>query len=139
MTEKKTNFLNLFKTNKKSEEQGIEVEVLDSVFIGKRAGRSNKAFTIAMSNYHKKNKFQIEHELITEEKLNPDLAEIYFNTVSLGWRNVRDPKTDELLDHNKENFIKIMTEYPEFFDWYREQFMNRTNFIEKEVEAEAKN
>lgn len=139
MTEKAPNFLNLFKTDKENEEKGIEIAVLDSTFIVKRAGRSNKAFTLAMSNYHKKNKFQIDNDLLSEEKVTPDLAKIYFDTVSLGWQNVRDPKTDAPLDHTKENFVRIMTEYPEFFDFYREQCQLRTNFIEKDNSADAKN
>jgi hypothetical protein len=139
MTEKATNFLHLFKTDKENEEKGIEIAVLDSIFIVKRAGRSNKTFTMAMANYHKKNKFQIENDMLSEDKVTPDMAKIYFDTVSIGWRNVRDPKTEEVLEHTKENFIKVMCDYPEFFDFYREQCQLRTNFVEKENLADSKN
>jgi hypothetical protein len=135
----KVNFLTLFKSDKTIEEKGIVLEFGDASFTVKRASKSNKAYTVAMSNYMKKNKFQIENEMISEEKLTPALAKIYFDTVSLGWENVVDPKTNEVLPYTEANFVKIMSEYPEFFDAYREQCQLRTNFAEKMGEVEAKN
>lgn len=139
MSNNKVNFLKTFATNKESEEKGIELIFGDAKFIVKRAGASNKPFTLSMSNFYKKNKFQLENQLLSEEKLRPELAKIYFRHISLGWEGVEDPETDLKLEHNEENFVRIMTEFPEFFETYRDQCSNRANFQREELESEAKN
>lgn len=135
----KINFLKQFETSKEAEEKGIELTFGDATFIVKRAGKPNKAFTLEMSKYLKKNKFQIENDLLSDEKASPEMAKIYFKTVCIGWKGVEDPKTDEPLDFTEANFVRIMTEYPEFFDSFREQCQLRTNFMDKDDEADVKN
>ncbi len=133
------NFLEMFKTDEKIEKEGICLEFGDSRFHVKRAGKSNKAFVVALSLYHKKNKFQIEHEILDDKKALPELAKIYFDTVSVGWENVRSLEDDTLLECNRENYVKLMVNFPEFFDEYRTQVSARANFQAEEIEEDSKN
>ncbi len=134
------NFLKVFETNKATEQKGICLEFGDSKFFGKRAGKSNKAYVVALSNFHKKHKFQIENDILDDNVALPELAGVFFDHISTGWENVRYPENDEVnLEYTKENFIALMVKYPEFFDEYRNQFQIRANFQAEKIEDDSKN
>ena len=103
-----------FKTDSELEAKaGIELDYGDGVKIRVlRAGGSNLAFQKALRDALIKQGRKLSS--MTDEESVRGMAEIYADTVILGWEGITD-ENDEPLSFSKSNVVKVLTELPELF------------------------
>jgi len=66
------------------------------------------------------------------------MAEVYAETVLLGWTGVAD-ENGTPLPFTKENCVKLLTDLPDLFRDIQEQAQRVANFRAADLEADAKN
>lgn len=128
-----------FKTDKDLETgKGVELDYGAFSITIHRAGGQNAKFasvTMAKMAPHRR---KLQSGSLDEDVGRRLMAEIYAESVIIGWKNVVD-EAGKPLPFTKENCVKLLLDLPEFFSDIQEQAQNMANFRAEALEKEAKN
>jgi hypothetical protein len=117
-----------FKTDKKAEVEGIELDFGDGiVFKVARAGKSNPAFAEASRKRLKPWLFAIKANTMSDEQANLVMVKVFADSVVLGWEGVKDEAGKEL-KFTHENVVKLLTDLPDLFDDIKEYAEDKDSF-----------
>jgi hypothetical protein len=129
----------MFKTNANAEvERGIDLDYGDFKIRIVRAGGANKKFSQLLTAKMRPYRRQIDNDTLDPAVADRLMAEVYADTIILGWDGVcgEDGKP---LSFSKENVVKILTDLPDMFRDIQSQAMLAANFKIEERKEDAKN
>lgn len=133
------NLYQTFKTNDEMEKQGIDLAYGPECTIKiARAGGSNQRFGKLLGDKLKPYRRQIDNGTMDDAVATRIMAEVYAETVILGWTGVTDEAGNHL-PFNKENCVKLFIDLPDLFRDVQEQAQRVANFRAADLEADAKN
>jgi len=128
-----------FQTSARHEQEGIELDLGEAgIFRIARAGGANKRYQKRLEALLKPYRRAIQTETMSNEKAQELLAQVYAETVILGWDNVTGPD-DEPLEFNVENCTKLLIDLPDLFRTIRETAENAALYRETILEEDAGN
>jgi len=119
-------------------EKGIALDYGDFQIRVARAGGSNSNFARMLRTKLKPYKRQVDLGTMDDAVAQKILAEVYAESVILGWSGVTDTNGD-VLEFNTENAVKLLLDLPDLFTDIQRQAENFTNFRQAELEDEVKN
>ena len=119
----------LFEVSDKKSTEGIILEY-DSYSITVKSTEGNKLFQTRFQRFLRKYKIQVLSDELMSEQQRRELAEIYFDTIVLGWDGNVTNREGEPLDFSKENFVWLMAALPKQFADIRDASGNWTLFRE---------
>lgn len=127
-----------FKTDESIEKKGVNLDFGSFAIRIARAGGSNKAYAKALMKHLKPYRKAIAAGTMDPKKQQAVMAEVYADSVILGWANVTD-KDGKVMEFNHENVVKLLTDLPELFNQIIADAENYRLFKEVEAEDIAKN
>ncbi len=127
-----------FKTDKKCEKDGVELDFGDFSVNIARAGGANKAYLRASEKVHRKHRRALQAGTIGNDQANRIMMELYASTVVLSWENVKDENGEPLVC-TRENIIKVFTDLPDFFRNVQDAAIDIALFRDAIEEADEKN
>lgn len=129
----------MFATDKKAEtEQGITLDYGSFKIRIVRAGGANRKYAETLNRKLKPYRRQLENDTIDGEVALKAMAEVYADTVIIGWEGITGPD-GQPLDYCRNNVIKLLTDLPDLFRDIQEQANKAALFRAQEREEEAKN
>ncbi len=139
----------LFKNDEKTElEHGIVLDYNDFRVRIARAGGSNKKFGRVLQARLKPYRRQMETETMQDDVAAKIMAEVYADTIILGWvskdkegkflEGVHDPEGN-VVSYSREAVIAILIALPDLFRDIQIQAANASLFRSIEQEKDAKN
>ncbi|MFZ4857906.1 MAG: hypothetical protein ACOYL3_16070 [Desulfuromonadaceae bacterium] len=129
----------MFKTSDRREkEEGVVLDYGTAKIRIARAGGSNRRYSDLLTKKLRPFKRQLENETMDPDAGTRVMAEVYADTVILGWEGVQNAEGKNL-DFNRDNVIKIMTDLPDLFRDIQEQALKMANFREAELDDDRKN
>jgi hypothetical protein len=127
-----------FETNSVKEKAGI---TLDYGIYGKfrvaRAGGTNKRFAVYYNERLKPVRRLADAGKLPEEQAQRILAEVWAETIVLGWEDVKD-RDESQIPYSKEKCVELLIKLPDLFADLREQSSLMVNF-QGEPDADVKN
>lgn len=134
--------MNLYKTYKTTdtmEKDGIDLQYGPDCRIRiARAGGSNQRFGKLLGDKLKPYRRQIDNGTMDDAVAAKIMAEVYAETVILGWTGVEDSDGNKL-DFNRETCTNLLIDLPELFRDIQEQAQKVSNFRAEEREEDTKN
>lgn len=128
-----------FKNDPNREQQGVTLDLGDGVKIQvARAGGANAAFERRLAAVTKPHRKLIQTGLIDKKLADELVAQVYAETVVLGWENVTD-EDGTVLDFTVDNVKKVFTALPDLFRLVRETAEDQTLFRADILEGDAGN
>lgn len=128
----------VFETDENLEAKGIRVRIADSVFIVARAGGSNERFRKVAEAKTRPIRRRIETNTIEVDEMNRIMAEIFAESVLLGWEDVYD-KQGNPMTFSRDNAVRLLLDLPDLFQVLQEESKTLANFKALELEGDAKN
>jgi len=128
-----TNLYEMYSTNKEAEKNGTPLVYGPVTIYAKRAGGSNREYASCLAE-----KTKLLHTTkteITAEDADQLLAEVYAETIIVGWDNLTN-KAGEVIEYNKTNCIKLLLDLPDFATKLQYHVQNFKTF---QVEDDIKN
>jgi len=147
----------MFESDGTSEKDGVLLNYGDIRFLIARAGGANRRFAEVFREKAKPFRYAIDHGQLNEDDSARLMAEVYAETVVLGWESVvRDKETDEVVLDGKgkpkiqktiegkdgkqmkfsvENCTDLLADLPELFRDIQ-QMAQRSEHFRKSEEAE---
>lgn len=101
-------------TDPKLEKEGIKLPFEGFSFTVARAGGNNRKFRSVLAAKLKPHAHKIQQEKMTDAQMEKVMAEVYAETVLIGWDGVTDEEGNAL-PYNKRNAVKFLTD-PRFID-----------------------
>lgn len=135
-----TSFYDTFSTDKDLEAgKGVTLDygAAGSITIH-RAGGANRKFLTTMDAKLKPYRRQIQAKTMDDSVADRLMAEIYADSIIVGWKGVKDA-SGKALSYTRDNVIKVLTDLPELFNDIKEQSSIVANFRKEQIETEAKN
>jgi hypothetical protein len=133
------NLYQTFKADESMEKTGIDLQYGPDCKIRiARAGGSNRRYGKLLGERLKPFRRQMDNGTLDDAVAAELMAEVYAESVILGWTGVDGPD-GQPLDFNRENCVKLLTDLPELFRDIQEQAAKIANFRAAEREADAKN
>lgn len=127
----------LFKTDKDKESgRGITLKYGTASITIHRAGNGNPLYRKLNNENLRKHGRELELGLLTPEEDNRIMAEIYAESVVIGWENVCDESGKEMA-FNKENAVKLFTDLPDLFADLKNAATDRALFKAQELEEDV--
>lgn len=128
-----------FRTDSALEAQdGIELNYGDEVAIKiHRAGGANQKYAKALRAKLANNRRALDEQL-SEESARRNLAEIYADSILIGWRGITD-EDGKALEFNRANVVKVLCDLPELFRDIQDAANNAALFRRAQQEQDAKN
>ncbi|MDB5490361.1 MAG: hypothetical protein JWO78_210 [Micavibrio sp.] len=108
-----------------------------SIFV-KRAGGGNKAYTKCLAETLAPVRQQLADDTLPESEGDNLMAQVFADTIIVGWENVRDRKGKPLA-YTRENVVMMLTDLPELFRELQAFASNLANFRKAAIEADSKN
>lgn len=127
-----------FQTSNNLEVEGVIIDYGDFKIKIARAGGSNTRFSNAMMKHCKPHRKAIQSGTINDKVWRRLLAQIYAESVVLGWDGMVDAKGKDL-PFTVENCVKLFIDLPDFFDQIISEAENFRLFKEEEDEDLAGN
>ena len=130
----------LFATDPKAEaEAGLVLEYgsFGRITI-RRAGGANKAFARALESKLRPYRRQMQAGTLDETLAERLLAEVYAETVLLGWENIHGRDGQDIAFSHRAA-AQLLTDLPELFRDVQEQAQKAANFRAAELAESAKN
>jgi len=127
-----------FSTDTSLEKKGITLDFGDFAIRVARAGGANKKYAKALHTKMKPHRKAFQAGTLDPKVGNNIMAEVYAETIVLGWAGVVDAEGAEM-EFNKENCVKLFTDLPELFNQVIADAENYRLFKEEEEEDIAKN
>jgi len=129
----------MFKTNTAAEaDQGIALDYGSFSLRIVRAGGANKRYGQELTRRLKPHRRQIDNDTLDNAVAEKIMAELYADTIVLGWDGVTDADGKEL-PFSKANCVKLFTDLPDLFRDVQEQAAKVGNFRTEERADDAKN
>ena len=129
----------MFQTNAAAEtDQGIVLDYGSFSLRIVRAGGANKRYGQELTRRLKPHRRQIDNDTLDNAVAEKIMAELYADTVLIGWDGVTDA-TGAPLPFGKANVVKLFTDLPDLFRDVQEQAAKVGNFRLEERESDAKN
>lgn len=117
---------------------GIEVDFGSGLFIRVlRAGGSNGKFGRAYARITKPYQRMMNANTLPEDTENRLYAELYADTVIVGWRGMIDQESGEEIPFNREEVIAFLIAVPEAFSILRNSAESIDSFRRSEVQEES--
>ena len=134
-----TSTYSAFANNEELETQGIVVDYGPAgKFLIARAGGANRKFQRVSEKVFRPYRRQIEAKTIDPKVADKLLAQVFAQTVILGWENVTDRDGNEL-EFSPDNAQKLLLDLPDLFASLREEAVAAANFRADEVEEDLGN
>jgi hypothetical protein len=135
-----------FKTDRKVESAGIEVEFDDAIVTVARAGGSNKAYKKAVVKALRPYRASLEADTVDDERLTPTMIKVFVQHCVLGWKTLVgdvwvegiEAESGPPVPFTKEAAEKFLIEVPELYYHLQEKATSRRLFLE-DLEEAAKN
>lgn len=128
-----------FGTDKNLETSGIILQYGEGVEIRiARAGGSNKRYQKSMTQRSKPYRRAMANDTLGNDVAEKMLAEVYAESVVLGWEGVTDEQ-GEALEFNFDNCVKVLTDLPDLFADIREQAQKSALFRTDDLDEDVKN
>lgn len=135
----------LFKMDSRHEQDGINIDYGDFAIRIARAGGSNERYAKALSKKLRPYRRQMQNDTMDNDVANKILAEVYADTVIVGWSSkqfgenaIPDAQNGEL-KYTRENVIQLLLDLPDLFRDIQEQATKFSNFRVEEIEEAEKN
>ena len=129
----------MFGTDKDLESgAGVTIDLGGVKFTIHRAGGSNRKYAQVLSAKVAPYRRQMQANTLDEAVSTKLMAEVYADTIIIGWEGVLDDKGKKV-PYTRENVINALIEYPELFQFIQEEAGRVANFRREELEAEEKN
>lgn len=129
----------MFKSNESREkEEGICLDYGEAKIRVRRAGGSNRRYSDLVSKKLRPFKRQLENESLDPDTGSRIMAEVYAESVLIGWEGVKDADGNPIA-FSRENAVKLLTDLPELFRDIQEQSQRLANFRDEEIEEDRKN
>ena len=129
----------LFKTDAAVEKDGIELDYgKGGVIRICRAGGANSRFGKLLGDRLKPYRRQLDNGTMDDDVANRIMAEVYADSIIIGWRSIADPDGNDL-EFTRENCVRLLIDLPELFRDIQEQAAKVANFRKLDLEADAKN
>src|SRR6185369_3268373 len=125
-----------FGTNVNYETEGVVLDFGVSKFKVRRAGGSNRRFASVFSRLTKPYARAIQAGTMDPDKSKHLLMKVYFEAVLIEWDNVRD-RDGNVMQFCKDNFIKLMSDLPDFWEAFRTACEDMRNFQDAQVEEDG--
>lgn len=131
--------LGLYETDKDLEsEEGVEVDLTDTISIRiLRAGGTNRKYSRTFQRLTKPYTRQMEAGTLDDETSRRIHAEIYADSIIVGWTGMKDGDTHEPLEFNKANVMSVLLSYPDIFLLLKEKAESLDTFRRDEIEMAA--
>lgn len=128
------NLYKLFKTDKEKETgEGITLNYGEAKITIHRAGGSNAKYRKQNNANLRKFGRDIELGTLDPETDNRIMAELYADTIIIGWEGVND-ESGKPLPFTRESVVKLLTDLPELFVDIRKAALDVALFKQKEME-----
>lgn len=129
-----------FETDETVEQEGVWLEYSEGAKIRvARAGGSNKRYIKRIEEFRRKNKRQIDLELMGNDVAISAMIPIYADTIILEWEGFLEKDDETPIPFNRANVIRVLTALPEMFVDIQTQAMNAALFREYIDDEDAKN
>lgn len=129
----------LFKTSAQAEKEiGIDLDYGAFKIRIARAGGANREFIKCLTRKRKPYRNLIDNDAMDSALADKIMAEVFAETIILGWDGVTDEK-GKALPFTRENCIKLLIDLPDLLQDIQVQASTAANFREKELAADAKN
>jgi len=132
----KTNLYSLYETDNNLETKGIGLRFGEAVFFVKRAGGANTDFDRVYEEKTRNMTSRLQLAALSEEQSSRILAEVYAESVVIGWENVTD-RDGNPLEYTKDNFIRLMTDLPTLWKAIRTEAANHEHFRRAQARQEG--
>jgi len=119
-------------------EKGVTIDYGPFSITILRAGGSNRKYKNVTQREYRKRKHAIDSEQISEEESAKMLAEVYAESVIIGWKGVQD-ETGKDMKCSKANVVKLLTDLPELFHDIRSKAVSIELFRKAELEIASGN
>lgn len=103
-----------------------------------RAGGANAKFRTVLTDRLRPYRKQMEMGSMDDDVAQKLLAEVYADSVILGWEGVTNAE-GKILPFTRDNVIKVLLDLPDLFKDVQEQASLLSNFKAEALEDEAKN
>lgn len=121
------NLYEAFGTEKTYETEGVTLDFGVAKFRVRRAGGSNRKFLTTLSAKLRPHRRALSAGTMDETLAEEMQMEVYFETVVIGWENVKN-RAGEPLEYNLANFKQVMKDLPDLWATLREEADNMKNF-----------
>lgn len=129
----------MFETDPDAEkEKGVEVDFGSFQITLLRAGGANKKYANVLNAKIQPVRRRMQNGSLSDEESAKLYAEIYADSIIIGWKNVRDRK-GKVIPYNRENVIKLLLDLPELFRDIEARANSFANFRKEDMEEDAKN
>jgi hypothetical protein len=133
---KQKSLYDLFETDESLETKGIGLRFGPSTFYVKRAGGANAAFDAAFEEKTRAMSSRLQLAALSNDQSDAILKDVYAEAVVIGWDNVCD-RDGNVLEFNKANFVKVMTDLPTLWRALRTEAANHENFLRVQAKQEG--
>lgn len=107
-------------------------------FLLARKSKSNTNYAKAAEKIGKKFRKEISLDILSDDRADPALKELFVSTVLLGWENVFDAN-DQPITYSKENALKLIEALPDLYAYLDDEAGKLSNFRAAANEADLKN
>lgn len=129
----------MFETNKDLEAgKGVTIDYGDAKVTIHRAGGANRKYATVLQAKMAPVRYQVEKGTLPDDKSTKLLAEVYAESIIIGWEGVIDADGN-VLEFTKENVVKVLTDLPDFFSFIQRESSSFALFRKEEIKADAKN
>lgn len=151
----------MFETDEQVEQEGVLLNYGKFRILIARAGGANRKFAKVFREKAKPFKYALDHNKMSEDDSNRVMAEVYAETVILGWESiVKNKETGEpelkangepklqkkiedkdgkLMEFSVENCVQLLMDLPELFRDIQQQASTMDAFQKEEEEEDSKN
>lgn len=128
-----------FKTDKNVETDGVWIDYGDGLRVRiARAGGANHRYISAVERLSRRYRRQVQLEVLSNEESRKLMAQVYAETVVLGWEGVTD-EDGNLRPFNVANCVALFEELPDLFFDIQAHASNLAIFRQDILEVDAKN
>lgn len=121
-----------FGTDQGFETDGVDVHLGDDAYITiRRAGGANRAYVECTRRLLQKHRRAIAADTMTDTESEALMAEIYAETIVIGWRGIELDGTTLL--YSRANVLRLFQELPDVAKVVQEEAQRAANFRADEV------
>lgn len=122
----------------KEAETGVTIDYGGFAITIVRAGGANRRFAQVLDAKLRPLRRRLGSGALSDEDAQRVLAEVFAETVILGWEGVTDADGTPM-PFNRDNAVRLLTDLPELFRDIQEQAASLANFRREALETDAKN
>lgn len=129
----------VFANDTSREQQGVTINLGETGSIQvARAGGSNVRFEKRLAELTKDHRRAIQNGLMDEKQAKQILAQVFAETVVIGWSNLTD-QAGQPLPFTVDNAKKLLVDLPDLFTLIQQTAQDQTLFRQELLEGDAKN